>query len=151
MGDFIGSYVTIDDEDILSRQFALLRAELPVSIMEMDQLQADNDRMRRLEAVDALGTNACTQANTDAFEMNEVNLDDIEVEPMSLFAPKSADNEGEDKLFSVDLNSTKKTFERMEVKTAEKVLETAERKKTTLKSSIIKFLWRKKNDERKSK
>ncbi|CAN8073024.1 unnamed protein product [Agarophyton chilense] len=151
MGDFIGSYVTIDDEDVLSSQLALLRAELPVSIMQMDQLHDDNECMRRLQAVDALGSLAPMQNDTSAFRDEEIDFGDIGVEPMSLFAPKSFGNHTEDKLFSVDLNSTKKAIERMEVKIEDKALVAEDRKKTTLKTSIMKFLWRKKNDGKTNK
>ncbi|PXF43490.1 hypothetical protein BWQ96_06783 [Gracilariopsis chorda] len=151
MGDFIGSYVTTDEDDVISRQIAMLRAEQPVSVMEMDELQNEKDCLQRLRELDALGSRHGATNRVSEFEAeNWEELGEIAVEPMSLFAPKSIENVEEDKLFSVQLHTLKNGFERKEQK-SESAPNPRERKKVGIKNSLIRLLWKKMGNEKEKK
>lgn len=151
MGDFLGSYVTTDEDEVISRQIALLRAEQPVSIMEMDELQNEKDCIQRLRELDELDSMRGPANRVSEFEAeNWEELNDIGVEPMSLFAPKSIENVEDEKLFSVQLYTLKNGFERKEQKSkAEQI--PREQKKAGIKNSLIRLLWKKSGNQKEKK
>lgn len=144
MGESIGSYVMSDEDGNVSRQMAIPQPKVVVPIMDMEALEQSGSSAYRFQAIEALGKH--TKQSSVDFEVEEMDLDDIGVEPMSLFSPRSSDKDGEDKLYSIQLYSARSIFERKDEPVIQ-LHEVRQEKKGGIKNSILQLLWKRKDDD----